>query len=74
MGRYIFRAIPSPRRSLVKAVTWRCIGTLGTFLISYLVTRNAMWATSIAGVDAALKAVVYYAHERVWGHIRWGMR
>jgi uncharacterized membrane protein len=59
-------------RSLIKAFTWRLIGSLDTFLLSLLVTRNGTFALSIAGVEALTKIVLYYIHERVWRRVAWG--
>ncbi len=59
-------------RSLLKAVSWRFVGSLDTFLLSLLVTGNAKYAVSIASVEALTKIVLFYAHERVWRMVRWG--
>ena len=69
----LIRVAPNSRwRSLVKAVTWRLIGSLDTFLLSLLVTHNAWHAASIASVEALTKVVLYYLHERAWRRVRWG--
>jgi uncharacterized membrane protein len=59
-------------RSLVKAVSWRVIGSLDTFMLSFLVTGSAKWAVSIATAEALTKIVLYYLHERAWRLVRWG--
>jgi uncharacterized membrane protein len=59
-------------RSLSKAVTWRVIGSLDTFLLSLLVTGKLSYAVSIASVEALTKIVLYYLHERAWRRIPWG--
>lgn len=70
-------------RSLLKAVSWRCVGTLDTFMVSFVVL-NVTHATSgslghaakisggIAGVEVMTKIMLYYAHERAWGKVRLG--
>ena len=62
------------RRSVVKALTWRGVATIDTFLISFLVTQNLGWAGTIAGVEVATKLVIYYLHERAWAFASWGRR
>lgn len=62
----------SHRRSIAKAVSWRTTGTLDTFILSYLVTGNLIFAGSIAGVETVTKIVLYYFHERIWSAISWG--
>ena len=59
-------------RSLIKAVSWRLIGSLDTFMLSLLVTGSAKYAVSIATAEALTKIVLYYLHERAWRMVRWG--
>ncbi|SVB75316.1 uncharacterized protein METZ01_LOCUS228170 [marine metagenome] len=37
--------------------------------ISYLLTGNLTVAGSIASIDALIKFVVYFLHERAWGKL-----
>jgi uncharacterized membrane protein len=60
------------RRSLSKAISWRVLGSLDTFLISLLVTGSGQFAASIATAEAATKVVLYYLHERAWRKVAWG--
>ena len=62
----------SHKRSLVKAVTWRVIATLVTFLVAYLLTGEIAIAVGIGLVDSAIKFVAYYFHERSWEKINFG--
>ena len=64
----------SRRRSVAKALTWRGVATIDTFLISYLVTHNVGWASAIAGIEVATKVFIYYLHERAWAFAGWGRR
>ena len=59
-----------PVRSLAKAISWRIIASTDTFLISWLITGYWALATTIAGVEAVTKFVLYYFHERAWLRIR----
>jgi uncharacterized membrane protein len=59
-------------RSIVKAVTWRILGSLDTFLLSFLITGSLHTAGAIASVETVTKIVLYYLHERGWSAIRWG--
>ncbi len=70
-----FRALSdSRRRSVAKALTWRFVATIDTFVISFLVTQNVAWAGAIAGVEVATKVFIYYIHERAWAFASWGRR
>jgi len=59
-------------RSLVKAISWRIIGTLETFLISWIITGQIATASGIAGVQAVLSTILYWYHERIWIKVKWG--
>ncbi|MDG1427932.1 MAG: DUF2061 domain-containing protein [Crocinitomicaceae bacterium] len=52
--------------SLLKTFTWRCLGTLDTMLISYLLTGKLDIALSIGGIEVVTKMLLYYLHERAW--------
>lgn len=60
-------------RSLLKAVTWRMVGSLDTFVLSLIVTGRALASTSIGGTELLTKSLLYYLHERFWLHVRWGL-
>ncbi|MEI9964169.1 MAG: DUF2061 domain-containing protein [Caulobacteraceae bacterium] len=59
-------------RALAKAVSWRLVGSLDTFVLSLLVTGRLKYAVSIASVEALTKIALFYLHERAWGLVRWG--
>src|SRR5207253_4300572 len=59
-------------RSLAKAISWRLTGSLDTLILSYIITRNFVFAGSIATLETVTKVVLYYAHERTWTAIPWG--
>jgi uncharacterized membrane protein len=70
----LFRGAETHARSVLKAISWRTLGTLDTFAISWLLTGRVEIAGSIAGLEIATKLLWYYLHERVWAAIRWGRR
>jgi uncharacterized membrane protein len=59
-------------RSLLKAVSWRCTGSVDTMLISYLITGKIKWALTISGVELFTKVGLFYAHERIWEKLPFG--
>ena len=61
-----------PLRSMVKALSWRLIGTLDTLLVSYLLTGEITLAGAIATIDFLTKMLLYFFHERAWNKISWG--
>ena len=65
-------ASDKPIRSIVKAISWRLIGTIDTMVVSYFVVADVKTASTIAGVDFLTKMVLYFFHERLWNTIKWG--
>ena len=59
-------------RSLVKAVSWRIVGSADTFMLSLIFTGSGKYAISIATTEALTKIALYYVHERAWRRVRWG--
>jgi uncharacterized membrane protein len=58
-----------PIKSVIKAVSWRIVGTIDTMVISYFITGKLTVAVSIGSVEVLTKTILYYFHERVWAHI-----
>ena len=56
----------SKKRSFFKTLTWRILATTDTFVLSFFITGNLVFAGSIASVEVLTKLVLYYWHERVW--------
>lgn len=60
-------------RSLVKAISWRVLGSIDTFLLSWFFTGSPAAAGAIATTEVLTKMVLYYAHERAWSNVSWGV-
>ena len=69
---FLFQGVESHPRSLVKAVTWRALGSIDTFVLSYIYTGSTGAAGAIAGTEVFTKIFLFYFHERIWSLIRWG--
>ena len=61
-----------PYRSVVKAISWRTVGTLDTIIVSYFITGNLVMAVSIGSIEVITKMVLYYFHERAWNKLSFG--
>src|SRR6516225_9548716 len=68
----LFRGHEGHGRSFIKAVSWRTVGTLDTFIISFFVTGKVSLAGSIASIEVVTKILIYYFHERLWALVPWG--
>ena len=61
-----------PYRSVVKAISWRTVGTLDTIIVSYFITGNLVMAASIGSIEVITKMILYYFHERAWNKLSFG--
>lgn len=60
----------SRRRHIAKAITWRIIASISTFVLTLIFFREDPDATQkavhVALLESVLKMAMYYYHERVW--------
>jgi uncharacterized membrane protein len=59
-------------RSILKAITWRMIGTIVLASVSYLITGSLKHMTFITIFFECIQLINYYWHERVWMKVKWG--
>ncbi|MDG2002007.1 MAG: DUF2061 domain-containing protein [Novosphingobium sp.] len=71
---FLFKGREKHSRSLAKATSWRILGSLDTFALSWFFTSSAKVASAIAITEVLTKMVLYYCHERAWSSIRWGIK
>ena len=62
------------RRSLAKALSWRVLGSILTFIVVFAFTRDVGLALAITATEALAKIALYYAHEQLWSRSKYGMR
>lgn len=70
----LFSGREAHSRSLAKAASWRLLGSIDTFLLSWLFTNSVKAAGAIALTEVITKMALYYLHERVWSGIGWGLK
>ena len=56
-------------RSVLKALSWRILGTLVTSALVYAATGRFLLALGVGGIEWVLKVGFYFVHERVWNMI-----
>lgn len=61
-------------RSIIKAISYRLLGSAVTFLIALAFTRKIESAAGIGVADTILKIGAFYFHERLWNYIHFGKR
>jgi uncharacterized membrane protein len=68
------RVSDSHVQSITKAISWRIVGTVDTFIITLVITGNIVVAGSIASVESVSKIILYYLHERAWSKVALGRK
>jgi len=59
-------------RSIVKAVSYRLLGSSVTGLILLILTGKLTLSVIGGLLDMVLKIGAYFVHERIWNHIDFG--
>jgi uncharacterized membrane protein len=59
-------------RSFVKGISWRIIGTIDTFILSYFIIGSLSIASLTAITEVLTKILLYFLHERIWNLFSWG--
>lgn len=54
------------KRHIAKTITWRILGTLDTFLLSWFISNDITIGFQIGVFELVTKMVLYYVHERLW--------
>lgn len=54
------------RRHIVKAITWRIVGSLDTMMLGWIFSGNPLTGLKIGLAETVTKIGLYYVHERVW--------
>jgi uncharacterized membrane protein len=65
-------AMESNSRSIVKAISYRILGSATTGLIFYILTGKGGLSVGAGILDVVLKIGVYFVHERIWDRIQYG--
>lgn len=60
------------QRSLVKALTYRCVILVLDFSVIFLLTGRYDVAFGFMLVSNFYTTLAYYLHERVWDRVKWG--
>lgn len=53
-------------RHTLKTISYRFLGTLTTFTVSYVTTGSIVFASTIGFTELMIKPIIYFLHERAW--------
>jgi len=62
----------SRKRTILKTLSWRITATIATTMLVYLIIGKATVAITIGGLEAIVKLILFYFHERFWNKIAVG--
>jgi uncharacterized membrane protein len=54
------------KRHILKTISYRILGTITTFSVSYVLTGSVKIASTLGVTELLIKPIVYFLHERVW--------
>ncbi|MEJ6583700.1 MAG: DUF2061 domain-containing protein [Crocinitomicaceae bacterium] len=60
------KSATDPKVSVLKAISWRIIGTIDTIIIAYFFTGQIKVALGIGSFEVVSKMALYFLHERAW--------
>ena len=61
----------SRKRTIAKTISFRVLATLSTMALVYAATGELALAGIVGGIDAVIKTLLYYFHERAWNRVGW---
>lgn len=61
-------------RSVVKSITYRVLSIAADTIAAYFFTRSTEMTFFIVLIVNGYSTILYYFHERIWAHVRWGRR
>ena len=70
--------IITKKRSIIKSLTWRLLGSIDTFILSLIIINYSSekysydLALYIASFEIITKTILYYFHERIWNIFKIG--
>ena len=64
----------SHSRSVLKAVSWRVMGTVATTGLVFIFTRRLVLSLAVGAVEFVSKIGLFWFHERLWDRFSWGKK
>lgn len=63
----------SKKRHIAKTITWRCIGTIDTMVLAWVISGDPMIGLQVGFAEVITKMILYYFHERAWYKLDYGL-
>ncbi|WCT11882.1 adenylyl-sulfate kinase [Mucilaginibacter jinjuensis] len=69
----VLKKDPLIKRNVIKTVSWRIVGSVDTVILGWLITGQFSLGAKIGLTELLTKMLLYYAHERAWQKIKFGL-
>lgn len=74
MGTVVSRsALHERKRALAKTLGYRALMVAITVTVAWVVVGDVGAAVNIGVITNVVKTATYYAYERLWDHVAWGV-
>ncbi|WP_280585558.1 DUF2061 domain-containing protein [Halorubrum sp. Boch-26] len=74
MGTLVSRsALHDRKRAVAKALCYRVFMVIITVFVAWAVVEDVGAAVNIGLFTNVVKTATYYAYERLWDHVAWGV-
>jgi len=74
MGTLVSRsALHDRKRAVVKTLSYRALMVAITVVVAWAIVGDVAAAVNIGLVTNVVKTATYYAYERLWDHVAWGV-
>ncbi len=68
------KATERRRRSIAKSIAYRLLSIIVDSGVAYFFLRDASTTILLVLFVNGYSTIIYYFHERIWAHIKWGKR
>lgn len=66
-------ALHARKRTVAKTLCYRALMVAITVVVAWAIVGNIGAAVNIGLVANVVKTITYYAYERLWDHVTWGV-
>jgi len=74
MGTLVSRsALHDRKRAVVKTLSYPALMVAITVVVAWAIVGDVAAAVNIGLVTNVVKTATYYAYERLWDHVAWGV-
>lgn len=65
----------SIKRHIIKTITYRVFGSIVTFILLMILTKDTKVSFSLSVIELLVKPLTYFLHERIWyKYVKFGLK